>query len=106
MITEATRAAALPLTALSLLRRERRLLRLAIGPVLISVVLVGLAVSVVIGFGSDWIGSLQALVPEWIYAEVSPVYQWLWIGPLRALCLLYTSPSPRDVEESRMPSSA
>ena len=25
---------------------------------------------------------------------------------LRAACLLYTSPSPRDVEESRMPSSA
>ena len=24
----------------------------------------------------------------------------------RATCLLYTSPSPRDVEESRMPSSA
>ena len=23
-----------------------------------------------------------------------------------SLCLLYTSPSPRDVEESRMPSSA
>ena len=32
------------------------------------------------------------------------------ISPLREinanLCLLYTSPSPRDVEESRMPSSA
>ena len=32
------------------------------------------------------------------------------IGPAQAaqsyLCLLYTSPSPRDVEESRMPSSA
>ena len=27
------------------------------------------------------------------------------IGPL-GICLLYTSPSPRDVEESRMPSSA
>ena len=26
-------------------------------------------------------------------------------GP-RKICLLYTSPSPRDVEESRMPSSA
>ena len=26
--------------------------------------------------------------------------------PLSKLCLLYTSPSPRDVEESRMPSSA
>ena len=25
---------------------------------------------------------------------------------LPILCLLYTSPSPRDVEESRMPSSA
>ena len=25
---------------------------------------------------------------------------------MHALCLLYTSPSPRDVEESRMPSSA
>ena len=24
----------------------------------------------------------------------------------RSVCLLYTSPSPRDVEESRMPSSA
>ena len=27
-------------------------------------------------------------------------------GPTVNLCLLYTSPSPRDVEESRMPSSA
>ena len=26
--------------------------------------------------------------------------------PKAAACLLYTSPSPRDVEESRMPSSA
>ena len=26
--------------------------------------------------------------------------------PLPLTCLLYTSPSPRDVEESRMPSSA
>ena len=28
------------------------------------------------------------------------------IEELRQHCLLYTSPSPRDVEESRMPSSA
>ena len=29
------------------------------------------------------------------------------LGPKgRNVCLLYTSPSPRDVEESRMPSSA
>ena len=34
----------------------------------------------------------------------------LWVGNRRMIkrriCLLYTSPSPRDVEESRMPSSA
>ena len=29
-----------------------------------------------------------------------------FIAALREDCLLYTSPSPRDVEESRMPSSA
>ena len=28
------------------------------------------------------------------------------IMPIHDYCLLYTSPSPRDVEESRMPSSA
>ena len=28
------------------------------------------------------------------------------IGGTSVICLLYTSPSPRDVEESRMPSSA
>ena len=27
-------------------------------------------------------------------------------GPLNAICLLYTSPSPRDRQKSRMPSSA
>ena len=29
-----------------------------------------------------------------------------WAIPHPMACLLYTSPSPRDVEESRMPSSA
>ena len=33
--------------------------------------------------------------------EVSQLFR-----QLNKLCLLYTSPSPRDVEESRMPSSA
>ena len=28
------------------------------------------------------------------------------VGAILKTCLLYTSPSPRDVEESRMPSSA
>ena len=34
----------------------------------------------------------------WGQKQLPPA--WLWA------CLLYTSPSPRDVEESRMPSSA
>jgi len=37
---------------------------------------------------------------------VMPVPLFESIADLRAACLLYTSPSPRDVEESRMPSSA
>ena len=32
-------------------------------------------------------------------------FNWTWRTEYQA-CLLYTSPSPRDVEESRMPSSA
>ena len=35
-----------------------------------------------------------------------PVNKQLHLRPLATICLLYTSPSPRDVEESRMPSSA
>ena len=33
---------------------------------------------------------------------------WAWVAqpPLRYICLLYTSPSPRDRQKSRMPSSA
>ena len=34
--------------------------------------------------------------------QLTPLYDVLSAWP----CLLYTSPSPRDVEESRMPSSA
>ena len=34
--------------------------------------------------------------------EKSEIFEVEYSGP----CLLYTSPSPRDVEESRMPSSA
>ena len=42
------------------------------------------------------------------FLETSPIYKDT-PGLIRKnyiCCLLYTSPSPRDVEESRMPSSA
>ena len=41
----------------------------------------------------------QAIISSYLQKEFDPVSE------LRD-CLLYTSPSPRDVEESRMPSSA
>ena len=37
---------------------------------------------------------------EGLHIPVNPFFEWY------LYCLLYTSPSPRDVEESRMPSSA
>ena len=42
-----------------------------------------------------------------IVAEYEPVEVIMGLPvALNGTCLLYTSPSPRDVEESRMPSSA
>ena len=40
---------------------------------------------------------LKVFFPRMINCDLTPPY---------SICLLYTSPSPRDVEESRMPSSA
>ena len=34
------------------------------------------------------------------------LYEWVGIGDCSQTCLLYTSPSPRDLSTSRMPSSA
>ena len=47
----------------------------------------------------------QARVAEPVGNHQWQVNQWLKKAVLLS-CLLYTSPSPRDVEESRMPSSA
>ena len=53
-------------------------------------------------------GSLYSLLLEqnidafWLLKLHTGQFGWLNLQP----CLLYTSPSPRDVEESRMPSSA
>ena len=60
------------------------------------------------------IASLKTTVgPTMIYGFIAALPAMILGGPLygafiapRMTCLLYTSPSPRDVEESRMPSSA
>ena len=44
---------------------------------------------------------------EWLFIIVtSPESASILVRAWHDACLLYTSPSPRDVEESRMPSSA
>ena len=53
-----------------------------------------------------------AVMDEGLRAYMLKVYNYMATGILLTgivallTCLLYTSPSPRDVEESRMPSSA
>ena len=49
-------------------------------------------------------GHLGELLPE--AADLGDPQLLLLVEPLLALCLLYTSPSPRDRQKSRMPSSA
>ena len=40
------------------------------------------------------------------YKQMNIAFCLMVANMLKKICLLYTSPSPRDVEESRMPSSA
>ena len=47
--------------------------------------------------GHKWFDSCEKFCERWDQMSFDPDY---------TSCLLYTSPSPRDVEESRMPSSA
>ena len=70
----------------------------------------------------EWLGSLSAThmsdegvldenhASNWEAARLMPLPRnrkiWTVLPTIDYSCLLYTSPSPRDVEESRMPSSA
>ena len=59
--------------------------------------------------GSDRIRMLSERDPTqlpWDQLSVDIVFECTGLFTDREACLLYTSPSPRDVEESRMPSSA
>ena len=65
--------------------------------------------------GSAWVDYSSELLNPSVRCVEFDDNGFLWVGTLGGLskfdgfswtCLLYTSPSPRDVEESRMPSSA
>ena len=58
---------------------------------------------------SKWADVIMMLTPDELQGEIykNDIEQNMKSGAAIAFaCLLYTSPSPRDVEESRMPSSA
>ena len=81
----------------------------------------GLLYSAIVDYDNDGYEDLLAISPEGNTIKAQPFYNIGGIfdsgplirknfdgisGILHNSCLLYTSPSPRDVEESRMPSSA
>ena len=47
--------------------------------------------------------AVTPIIPE---EASTPAFNWMWIFYFVGICLLYTSPSPRDQRGSRMPSSA
>ena len=49
------------------------------------------------------VGGVLMLIPGYVTDSIGIL---LFIPGLRTICLLYTSPSPRDPKTSRMPSSA
>ena len=65
-----------------------------------------LALVLMISFNANaWWDTGHEMVCSEAYNLLSPAAKKA-VDPLSEACLLYTSPSPRDVEESRMPSSA
>ena len=50
--------------------------------------------------------SIMASGPSKVYEEVKPILESYGKKLVFCGCLLYTSPSPRDKRQSRMPSSA
>ena len=78
-------------------------------PVIMFVVLCALAVPVWVSIGSAAILMLvmsEALPLSLIGESLFDGIDAFALTAVPLFCLLYTSPSPRDVEESRMPSSA
>ena len=84
----------------------RGLLIAAIGAVLLGVALGLTSGSAVSGLPAGWGGALGLAAAHGVDAGIGLIRNPSVAGPVRLTCLLYTSPSPRDTERSRMPSSA
>ena len=65
-----------------------------------------------LGYSRFWISehhnhpTIIGTAPEILMAAIAAKTNKIRIGSAGIICLLYTSPSPRDLRRSRMPSSA
>ena len=55
---------------------------------------------------SSWLTMLVLVLGSWLITRKLKTVPGRWQGLLEMICLLYTSPSPRDRTRPRMPSSA
>ena len=78
------RGASRVLAAVRLLRRERGLWLVCALPLALNLLLFAAAIAVFAASYDDLVGWLQTLLAS---ADPELWYQWLWVGPLRALAL-------------------
>lgn len=84
-VSEALRSFLLPLAGLRLLARERSLRRLALVPLLLSLVALAAAGGALVAFA----GEIHAWAASWFPPlAAGEWYTWLWVGPLRLLAWL------------------
>ena len=92
-----------------ILRIGRHLAWIAIG-LMVVIILVQVLFRYGLNSALPWPDEAARFLMLWMTGLIAPsAYRWggfVSIEMLLRICLLYTSPSPRDVEESRMPSSA
>ena len=71
-----------------------------------SLCLIAILALIVIQMLARWTGEVFPGAPDYAGYAMASASFLAFANALNKGCLLYTSPSPRDVEESRMPSSA
>jgi len=93
--------------ALRALRASKSRATLTTLGIVIGILAIATTMTVSNGLGNNFKESISAVGSDVLYVSRMP---WIITGDFfqyrNRPCLLYTSPSPRDVEESRMPSSA
>ena len=81
----------------------------SVPPILMASLRMGLVLIILIPFWRFRIPDKKYFLPLVAFSLSMGVFVYVFMNLSlyhSSICLLYTSPSPRDVEESRMPSSA